>query len=136
VAVVAAVVVLAPEITVGAVITVTVEETAAVVVAETGEVVVAATVATTVEATAITTATIAESVGTAATYAGFAAGAAKVVDQCSGGRTPECVAAIKELGTDFAFGAVGKLLDSPLYEFFEALREFKNAVAGESGIPC
>jgi RHS repeat-associated protein len=136
VAVVAAVVVLAPEITVGAVITVTVEETAAVVVAETGEVVVAATVATTVEATAITTATIAESVGTAATYAGFAAGAAKVVDQCSGGRTPECVAAIKELGTDFAFGAVGKLLDSPLYEFFDALREFENAVAGESGIPC
>ena len=66
----------------------------------------------------------------------LAPGAAKVVDHCSGGRTPECVAAIKELGTDFAFGAVGKLLDSPLYEFFDALWTFKNTVAGESGIPC
>ena len=136
VALVAAVVVLAPEITIAAVVTVTVEETAALAVAGTGEVVLATTVAATVTTTAITTASIAESAGTAATYVGFAAGAAKVIDQCSGGRTPECVASVTELGTDFAFGGVGKLLGSPGYEFFDALREFENAVAGKSEVPC
>jgi hypothetical protein len=124
-------VVLAPEVTVGAIVTVTVEEAAALAVTETGEIVVATAVTTTVEAEAITTATIATSVGQAATYVGFADAAANVMNRCSGGRTPECVSAIEELGTDYAFGAVGKLLESPAYEFFNALREFENAVRGE-----
>ena len=139
VAIVAAVVVLAPEITIGAVVTVTVEETAALVVAETGEVALATTVATTIETTSITTGMIGESVGMAASTVGFAAGAAKVGYQCRGGRTAECVAAITELGTDFAFAGVGKLLGSPMYEFFNALREFQYSVAsgvGQSGVSC
>lgn len=137
VGVVAAVVVLAPEITVGAVVTVTVEEGTAFVVADTGAVAVATTVTATVETTSITTATIASSVGTTATYVGFAAGAAKIADNCVGGRTSECVSSIEEFGTSFAFFGIGKLLDSPAYEFLDALREFENAASkGGEQRPC
>lgn len=97
---------------------------------------VATVVTTTVETTTITSATIATPVATAPTYAGFTAGFAKVADICSGGRSPECVSAIEELGASSAFAGIGKLLDSPLCEFANALREFEGAVAGKPGPTC
>ena len=99
------------------------------------------TVTTTVEATTITSAPIAEGVGSAATYMGFGARGGEGVRPVFGGRTPECVKAITELGTDVGFGTVGKLLRSPLCHFLDALRGFANAVdemknALESRSPC
>ena len=133
VGVVPAVVVLAPEVAVGAVVTVSVEEATAVVLTDAGAVAVATT---TVETTAIISATLATQVATASTYVAFAAGPAKVADTCLGGRSPECLSAFEEAATSFSFAGIGRFLDSPVYEFANALREFEGAPSGRAGPTC
>jgi RHS repeat-associated protein len=131
VGVAAAVVALAPEVTVATVVTVTAEEATAVVLTDAGVVAVDATIVTATE-TAITSTAIAEGVGAFASGVGYAAATAKVFDTCWGGRSPECTSALEELGQDIGFGAVGRILRSSGYEFFNSLRELYNAIYGDS----
>lgn len=136
VGVVAAAVVLLPEVTVATVTVATVEEVGVLAASEAGGAVIASATVTTVETTAITSTAIATAVGGAAETTGMIAGATTVYTSCSGGWSSECQAAIEEFGISYGYGKIGKLLESPGYDFLNALREFYSAVAGDGEEEC
>ncbi|MDQ1720573.1 MAG: hypothetical protein QOI26_307, partial [Pseudonocardiales bacterium] len=131
VAVVAAVVALAPEIVVGAAITVTVEEVTAVAVTEAGELAVASATTATIESTAITSTEIASTVGGAAKYASYAVAAADVLNHCTGGLSAECTHALEEAARTLTVAQLDGLLENGWATLGLAVNEFVHAL--ESG---
>jgi RHS repeat-associated protein len=127
VAVAAAVVALAPEVVVGGAIVVGTEEVGALVVTAAGEeIATTATISTIETVGGISSTEAAATVGGYAQVAGYAVGAAKIVNSCADGLTAECENSISELIVSYGMNAVGAMLESPGYELANSVREFLN----------
>ncbi len=117
-----AVVAFAPEVLVGGVVVATTEEVGALVVTAAGEEVATTAAITTYETVGGTSFTTV--VGGYTRVAGYAIGAAKIVNSCSDGLTTECENSISELVLNYGLNAVGAMLESPAYELENSVREF------------
>jgi RHS repeat-associated protein len=137
VAVGAAVVALAPEVVIGGALVVSAEEVGTLVVTAAGEEIASTAVISSAEIVGgISSTEAAATVGSYARVAGYAIGAAKIVNSCADGLTAECQNSISELIVNYGLNAVGALLESPAYELENSVRELLTNFVPEGEQVC